>query len=302
MSVSSCIAVILNYCRAKDTIECLASINQSTVVPDEIIVVDNNSPDNSREIISKAYPQVTLINSGDNLGYTGGMNVVIKCALKKKTTYLLVMNSDTILERCSIALLIDALQKSPQSAVATGTIYHRNTPSRIWYAGGSINYWRASAFVRNKMPVRRTSQFVSFISGCAFIVRSSIIEKIGMFDERFFMYAEDTEFSARIQSNGYKLLYVPNAHIYHRVGREDVHAMPLYYNVRNRYLFLKLCSLGLDRFLGYTYLSIVLILKILWWLFRDPCLAIAAIQGVEDYFRNNFYSGRGIALQTKNNP
>ncbi|MDI6802580.1 MAG: glycosyltransferase family 2 protein [Bacteroidota bacterium] len=295
------IAIILNYMRANDTIDCIDSLKKSSYSTLHLIVVDNASTDDSVERIRAAYPDIEILRSKINLGYAGGMNLGIRHAFKFSPEYLLIINSDTIADSHYVSKLVDALLQKPKAAAASGTIYYYPDTSKIWYAGGKIKYWRASGFTnRSFLDVNNTSsqdiQDVTFISGCAFLIRVSAIQTIGLFDERFFMYLEDTEMCSRFVNNNFDLLYVRNAILFHKVNHEGELPFPLYFSVRNRLLFLKLSASGFSKTFGFIYLFCVLGLKIVLWSFTKPYLVIAARLGIADYFTGRFYKGRGYQL------
>ena len=295
-------AVLLNYKRPYDTIECVKALRKSTYSNLHMIVVDNASPDDSVYQISKALPGVEIIQADKNRGYAGGMNTGIRRAFQLSPQYILLANSDTIAAEYFLEMLVEALEKEPVAAAASGTIYYYPGRNKIWYAGGTIRYWRASAFSHHhlvgdgKVNVE-TVQYVSFVSGCAFLVRSAVLIQVGLFDERFFMYLEDTELCSRLIRSNFRLLYVPNAVLFHKVYDERLQPLSVYYSIRNRLLFLKLSGQGLSRFIGFIYLSSVLALKMLLWLLLKPPLFIACRWAIQDFVTGKFYEGSGSVLR-----
>lgn len=295
------IAIILNYMRSNDTIDCIDSLKKSLYSPLQLIAVDNASTDDSAERIRATHPDIEILQSKINLGYAGGMNLGIRHAFKFSPEYLLIINSDTIADSHYVSNLVDALLQKPKAAIASGTIYYYPDTSKIWYAGGKIKYWRASGFTNRSFPhVNNTGsqdiQDVTFISGCAFLIRVSAIHAIGLFDERFFMYLEDTEMCHRIISNGYKLCYIPNAIIFHKDEAKNIKPHQLYFSIRNRLLFLKIISSNTIRILGYLYIFSSFTLKLICWRFNNPTLFNAAKIGIKDFFKKNFHEGHGLQL------
>ena len=264
------VAVILNYKRPDDTVECVDALRRSTFEATKIIVVNNDLSDKSTDALLKKYPDLELIHTGKNYGYAGGMNIGLKRALQLRSKYLFVANSDTVVEKDVISLLVAAMENHPNTAAASGTICYYDDPKKIWCAEGEINYWRATASYRTALPAEHRLREggilpVTFISGCAFLVRSSALESVGLFDERFFMYLEDTELCSRFVRNGYDLLYLPAAIIRHKVNDGGIAPLPLYFSVRNRYLFLAVAASWFPRIVGFTYLSIVTAAKFIFW-------------------------------------
>ena len=138
--------------------------------------------------------------------------------------------------RAFLAPLVEAMEADPGAAIAGGTIYAHHDRTRVWYAGGRLVPWRGLAVHLHQGEVRPVSALgeprpVSFVTGCMALHRVSLLPQIGEQDERFFLYLDDIELSARVVHRGYRLLYVPRSVIYHRVlgGRES--RLKLYYSV-----------------------------------------------------------------------
>ena len=293
--------IILNYMRAQDTIDCVRTLKDSTYPSLRLIVVDNASPDSSAELIHQAIPDIEILHSKKNTGYAGGMNLGITYALQFAPKYLLVLNSDTLVDREYTYHLVSSLEANIDAACAAGTIYHYPDKGKIWYAGGKLIKIRGSGFSTRKAPdkdVLKLSRVenVTFISGCAFLIRAEAIKKAGAFDERFFMYLEDTELCARLLHAGFRLLYVPCAKIFHKVDEDEITPFRLYYSVRNRFLFVRTSIYGLQKLYAYIYIFVVFFMKMLVWNFIKPELFCAAKFGIEDHFKNIYYEGRGVML------
>jgi GT2 family glycosyltransferase len=297
------VAIILNYKRSSDTIECVDALQRTLYPALKIIVVDNASPDGSIREIQSAFPALEIVNSGRNGGYAGGMNFGIKLALELKPEYLFLANSDTVVERDVIATLVAVMAKNPKAAAVTGTIRYHDAPERIWCADGDINFWRASTFYRTELPARRRIRNggvvpVTFISGCAFLVRASALHEAGIFDERFFMYLEDSELCSRFIRKGFELLYVPSVTILHKANGDKIMPLLLYYSVRNRFLFLKVAAPPIARSVGRVYLGLVLTIKMIVWLMVRRDLAKSAFVAIMDYMKGLFGQGHGLVLNT----
>lgn len=291
-------AVVLNYCAAGQTIDCVRALRRSKRPFDAVIVVDNASPDGSAERIAQALPDVILHRSERNTGYAGGMNQGFRRALEGGWPYVLILNGDTIVEPDAPGLLADALEQDPGAAVAAGTITYADAPGRIWYAGGDIVVWRGTAVSRTRMPddAGRTLP-VTFCSGCACMFRAAAIAETGGFDERFFMYCEDVELGARLLRRDARLLYVPSALCRHHVSHEGDNPFVIYFGVRNRLLFLRLGSRGVRRLAGSAYVLAVSLGKYLFWSMTRPARARAVRMGLADYLRGRFHAGRAFELR-----
>lgn len=291
--------VILNYNRPLDTLECIKSLQQIDYPSFHILLIDNCSTDNSLEEFKKKLSGVEIYNTQENLGYTGGVNFGLKIAEKFKSEYILLLNNDTIVEKDFLTILVSAVDSDISAAAACGTILCEHKRNEIWYAGGKMIRWRGLAIHNGKKKLldRRSDKkpvYTSFITGCSILLRAKYLEEIGYEDDRFFMYLDDIELSSRIQDKGYKLLYVPNSIIYHKVLNESESAFKLYYSVRNRMLLISLISNGFNKIIASTYFLIVISFKLIIWKVSKPSFFKAAIFGLEDYFKKIFFKGRGF--------
>lgn len=304
MTESSVAVVILNYNRERDLIECVTSLKESTHRDLSLLVVDNGSYDESVLRMRETFPDVEVIETGTNLGYARGMNQGIQHALRKSPRYLLIMNSDTIVHSEYVSKLAKALDDCPEAAAASGTIYYHPPKEKVWYGGGDIIFWRGSGFSRHAPPVDGVPtsaeiQKVTFVSGCAFLVRADVLRRVGLFDEQFFMYLEDTDLSARMVAQSLELLYVPGATIFHKVSPGQLSASHIYFSIRNRLLFLKLRAPRIQKLIGFSYLSFVYGAKIALWGITAPSFSRAALFGVIDFLRGRLHEGRGLDLTTQ---
>ncbi|MFH2004858.1 MAG: glycosyltransferase family 2 protein, partial [Bacteroidota bacterium] len=235
--------VILNYQSPSDTLECIESLKHCIYPNKDILVVDNGSGGETVNILRRNSVAFQMIETGKNLGYTGGVNVGLKYFLEKHVDYILILNNDTIVEPDFMDHLVAAAELDSDVAGCCGTILCDHNRDEIWYAGGKLIPWRGLAvhtdkhkkFIRQNYtkPIQ-----VSFITGCMILLKTKYLEKIGLEDERLFMYLDDIELSARISNSGYKMYYVPGAIIYHKVLGERENPLKLYYSVRNRFLLI----------------------------------------------------------------
>jgi GT2 family glycosyltransferase len=293
------IVAMLNYNRASDTIECVRSLRECTYQPLEIVIVDNGSTDNSLNILQTEFVDITVISTGSNLGYTGGINFSLEIVRRKNPTYVLVINNDTIVQPSFLNFLVEAMERNTTAAAAGGTIYCFHDKTKVWYGGGRLVRWRGLAVhdkrgshvsVAESADVKR----VSFISGCLILFRVSSLEMIGKEDERFFMYLDDIELSSRILSKGFDLLYVPKSIVYHKVLGETESPFKLYYSVRNRLLLISLMNSGVSELIARLYFLTAIAVKLVVWKFHKPLFYKAALLGLKDYFRGDFYRGKGF--------
>jgi len=214
--------VILNWNGKAVSSECLDSLKKTKYPNLEIYLVDNASTDGSQKHFKTNYPWVILIENGENLGFTGGNNKGIREALKRGANYILLLNNDTIVAPDFLNELVKAGQKRGDVGILCPKIYYYDYPDMLWYAGGNISLFRGipKHFGFQKKDNRKYDQEyeVNFITGCAFLIKREVIEKIGLLDENLFIYSEDSDWSLRALKAGYKGLYVPSSKIWHKEG------------------------------------------------------------------------------------
>jgi len=217
-TVFSVHVILLNWNRCDDTLECLASLRSSTYHPLHLLVVDQHSNDSSPSRIRATYPEVEVVELGQNVGFAAGMNAGICHALEKRATHLLLLNNDTIVHPEMVAELMAQLK--PGVGMVGPAIFYYDRPVEVWSTGGDIhplllemsgNHGRDRA-----LPSQPEAQ--GFLSGCALLMPRATVERVGLWDERFFMYYEDLDYCLRIKESGLTLVLAPAAHLWHKVS------------------------------------------------------------------------------------
>lgn len=252
--------VIVNYNGEKNTIECLNSINK--LVMDNfkllIIIVDNGSF-NEFKIPHSEFKlgELIIIRNQENLGFAGGNNIGIKYALNQTADFILLLNNDVIFDKNLIKELLQTVQSKenigvvvPKIYFAKGFEFHKNRYKReetgkiIWYAGGKMDFKNIIGYHRgvdevDKGQYNKTEE-TDFATGCCMLVKKEIFKQVGLFDEKYFLYYEDSDFSERVKKLGFKIIYCPKAMLWHKnAGSAGGSGSSLqdYYITRNRLLF-----------------------------------------------------------------
>lgn len=240
MTTPKVFVVILNY-KVADLVERLIKILQSSSYKNlQVVVVDNNSNDQLGEIIQK-YKDIHFIQNDDNLGYAGGNNVGIKFSLEKGADLVLILNPDITLRTDTISNLVRELV-AKNADVAGPKIYFKGS-SKIWFAGGILDKKNALGVHRGVDEEDRgqynKAEEVDFITGAAILIKREVFEKIGYFDENYFLYLEDLDFCLRAKKSGFRVLYAPVALAFHENAKSTGLGSSLqdYYISRNRMLF-----------------------------------------------------------------
>lgn len=204
------------------TLKCLASASELDYPNVSLTVVDNGSDEDVLGPIGEAYPTATLIRLDKNLGFAAGFNHGIKAALENNPDYLLVINNDVFFAPDTLAKLVDRAEKAERPGQISPKIYYLEAPKRIWHAGGKVS----SALLEvthAAVDVDDAGQFdkwdeLDFIPLCVALIPAKAFEEVGLFDEGFFLFYEDMDFSLRLKQAGYSLHLVPDAHVWHAVS------------------------------------------------------------------------------------
>lgn len=236
--------IVLNWNGKLDTLACLATLAAVTYDSLRVLIVDNGSGDGSEEIIRATYPQFTFLQSGTNRGYAGGNNFGIEyCLQHHDSEFVLLLNNDTVVDPSFMDRLVDAADHMPHGGIFGPKIYCHEPRDQLWFAGGDWNATSAE-FVHRGEGERDVGQHdqiaeVEFITGCALLIRTSLLHKLRGFDERYFLIYEDCDLCFRARELGASCIYVPTARIWHRIsaslGRGS--ALSAYFWTRNRLLF-----------------------------------------------------------------
>jgi GT2 family glycosyltransferase len=222
-------AVIVHYRTPEETVESAGAV--STVVPDaELVVVDNASRDRVGEALGRRVPAAQVIAETENRGYGAACN---RGARETNRDFLLFLNSDAVVQPGAVEALVAALDSDPRAAVAgprlenpDGTlqrsILRLPTVWRILCESSGLAFLSGG-----RGPLRGHSATkedharaheVECVKGAALLVRHSAFEDVGGFDERFFLYAEESDLCARLRRRGWKILFEPAARVLHRGG------------------------------------------------------------------------------------
>lgn len=254
--------VLVNYNGYRDTIACIESLqNIETKMHYEVIVVDNGSTNRDEEAISYIKEHAVYLDTGFNSGFSGGNNVGINYALEHGAEFVLLLNNDTVVTANFLDKLMEGVEQYSKLGALIGKIYYFDEPNVLWYAGGSVDYLKGKVsqhgMGKDDVGQYDASKEVGFVTGCMMLIPASVIRKIGVLDERFFLYAEDLEYSLRISKYGYKMYYNPNSVIYHKVGassgREEVSDNTQYYMVRNVFKAFFMYESLSQRIMNFTY-------------------------------------------------
>jgi len=251
--------VILSYKENEDTLELLNSlrrINKDGFALNTLIV--DNFPQDPIRLDVKDYEDLSLeiIYNNRNLGFAAGNNVGISHALQKGADFVIILNNDTLVDKNFASELVKIAEKDekigivvPKIFFAKGFEFHKDRYKEedlgkvLWYAGGQIDWKNIIGNHRGLDEVDR-GQFdedveTQMATGCCFLVKKEIFEKVGLYDKRYFLYFEDADFSERAKRAGFKIFYNPKSIVWHKNAQSAGVGSDLqtYFQTRNRLLF-----------------------------------------------------------------
>jgi hypothetical protein len=300
--MSNIFVSIINFNGAKNTLDCLNSLNK--VLKQDfglnIVIVDNGSSE-KLTIDEDSYKNFSLklIKSDKNLGFSGGQNLGIKYSLENGADFVVILNNDVTLDKDIFVELLKTFKEkkdcgavSPKIYFAKGSEFHKvrykeeDLGKVIWYAGGQMDWQNIIGSHKGVDEVDKgqfeTEEETDFVSGCCMFVKKEVFEKVGFFDERYFLYYEDNDFSQRVKKSGYKIYYQPKAILWHLNAGSSGSGSILhdYYITRNRLLF------------GFKYAR----QKVKLALFKESIKILLSGRnwqkiGIKDYYLQNFGIG-----------
>jgi GT2 family glycosyltransferase len=252
--------IVLNWNGLADTRECLGSLRNVDYPANRVIVVDNGSESDEAGVLEKEFGGfIEVIRNASNLGFAGGMNVGIRRALEAGAEYVLLLNNDVIVDPAFLKELVNGAKTCDHLAAACPTTYFFDDRDRIYSTGGVVNLWTGTArqvgrgklFPRDPETSRRGKWVIievptamiaprDYADGVCMLMAREAIEKVGLLDEAYFMYWEETDWCIRARRLGLKSYYVSAAKVWHKAERsltstDDFH----YHYQRNALLFVR---------------------------------------------------------------
>jgi hypothetical protein len=240
-------AVVVRYALDSPLAQCIAALVASTVLPDEICVVDNRPSDGLVDKVREAFPEILVRRKTRNVGFAAGCNEGIR---KTKSDLILIVNDDTTVHPDCIRHLVSAFEQQPRLAACQPKILSAENPSYFEYAGSSGGFLDMFGvpFLRGRMietVERDEGQYddereVLWASGAAMMIRRSALQVVGLFDEAFFAHQEEIDLCWRMHTMGYSMRVIPRSAAYHIGGGTLPYSSPLktFFNYRNNWRLL----------------------------------------------------------------
>lgn len=251
--------VVVTYNSVEHISKCLDSLRSQTHGPVEVIVYDNASTDGTQHLIRDCYPEVKFIEGEANIGFAAANNHASGLA---SGDFLAFLNPDTVVEPDWLWPLIETLESDQTVGAVTPTLVFVEAPDTVNTCGNEMHLSGVTYCRGFGMPASGGPPIeVGAVSGAAFALRREVFERIGGFEESFFLYYEDTDLSLRLRCAGFRCLAVPESKVRHAYKATFGHDK-IYFLERNRYLYL--LSLMSWRTLTVMFPSLLLMELVAW--------------------------------------
>jgi GT2 family glycosyltransferase len=248
-------ALILHWRSLERTRACLQSLRSVTFDNLKVLLIDNGSEGKDTSALSKEFPEVSIVRLEENHGFAGGCNVGINCCLNNGAQFIWLLNNDAVVAPNCLDLLVETAAQNERIAACGAAM--SSVPSHLIEDGigtagrGIIDFRRAKTFLKPDLPTSPVE--CDWLCGASLLLRVEALKQAGNFDERYFLYFEDTELCARLRKHGWKCVLVPEAKIEHAGGSStagNLEYWRAYYYTRNRLLFFLTYCPPLLRFLA----------------------------------------------------
>lgn len=257
-----------------------------------LYLVDNSESEATDTMIARClekYPVTAYrhIKTGGNTGVAAGNNTGIRRSLEDGCTHVLLLNNDIEFEQAELFSRLCTLAEEKGEAIIVPKIYYYGE-KKLWMAGGYMDEWRALGvhygYNKEDSPAYNQPGYVTYSPTCFMLVKNEVFVKVGMMDEQYFAYYDDTDFVLRATRKGYRLFYDPSLLVLHKVSSSAGTNSPfyVYYSNRNKIYFIRKNFRGIRRYfaLGYTLLS-----RVAFWLGFDKERKQKLVQGLREGFR-----------------
>ena len=217
--------VVLNWNGLEDTralLKCLRACRAPEGWSSAVLVVDNGSSDGSVTALEQEFPEVSVLALPENRRFAGGNNAGLKDALDRGADAVMLLNNDTEADPALCERLLLALEQDPDAGAAAPLIYFAPPSQLIWYAGGrcvpEFGFTAHRGLRTRDDGHYREVERTGYLTGCCLLATRSAWERVGLLDERYFIYGEDADWCLRARAAGFELLFVPTARLWHKVS------------------------------------------------------------------------------------
>ncbi len=270
--------IIINWKKYDLTLNCIDSVLKSSYKNFKIILIDNESQNSFPDEINKS-EKIKIIKNENNEGFSKANNQGIKYSIKNGFDYVLLLNNDTLIKNDLIYYLIQQSSTLNQKIIQPLILNYDGT--KIWNAGGKINniFGTFETLKKGKSFKNFNSDknLTEWFTGCCVLIKTEIFNHVGYFDERFFAYYEDVDFSIRLKKMGYSIALMADSYIQHyesasskSINKSEGNLSPYvhYLNIRNHILLLKKHSKSFNLIGVLLYQLIKILSYLIYFLIR----------------------------------
>jgi GT2 family glycosyltransferase len=237
--------VILNWNGIDDTRACLESLRKARYANNRVLIVDNASENDEAAQLEKEFAGfIEMIRNAGNLGFAGGANVGMRRALEAGSDYVLLLNNDVTVEAGFLDAMVEAATKYKRLAALSPRAYFMEQPGVIYSTGGSVNLWTGVARQigrgeKDEGQFERAARR-DYADGLCMLIPVLALNAVGLLDEEYFAYWEETDWCIRARDKGLRCYYVPEAKVWHKAERSQEASDEFnYYYRRNALMFVR---------------------------------------------------------------
>ena len=249
----------------RQTLDSFRKVNYPNLI---VVVSDNASHDGSQQMIREEFPEVHLLAHAEEQGYARAASLGM-AFLVDKTRYIFSTTNDVIVDPEIINVLVDHAEKDPQAGVLGTKIFFHDRPDVLWHAGGRIHPLHGHSYhlgwQRKDGPRYSRVRECDFLTGCGMMLRCEALNKVGFFKEDLIFYSEDADLCYRMREAGYRVIFIPEARMWHKVDATLARNRPvqLRYSTRNSLFLIQQHRIGCYPLSLLVYLFGVAPLKML---------------------------------------
>lgn len=259
--------VILHFGALTVTQQCVESLRIKEKHPFSLIIVNNTTEPLSKKNFPNS-KNCTIINNERNLGFAAGVNKGIRFGLYQKADAIMLLNNDTKIEKPLLQILSDSLQKNKSLGIVAPALAFRKKGKLFYDIGGKVNpSFGKTSHTEVVEPPHVKTRNVEYVSGCCMLIKKEVFQKVGLFDDQFFLYYEDVDFCLRAQKKGFSIAVVPTVSIYHELSKSagKLSSLAIHHQLRSAVLFGKKYYKGFPnrlRNMAFILLQILLFFKV----------------------------------------
>jgi len=261
--------IIINWKKYELTLNCIDTVLESSYKNFKIILIDNESQKDFPDEINNS-DKIHIIKNKNNEGFALSNNQGIKYSIKNGFDFVLLLNNDTLIKNDLIDSLVQQSSTLNQKIIQPLILNYDG--SKIWNAGGKINnFFGTFETLKKGKNFKSNRNLTEWFTGCCVLIKSEVFSEIGYFDERFFAYYEDVDFSIRLKKMGYSIALMTDSYLQHyesasskSINKSEGNLSPYvhYLNIRNHILLLKKHSKSFNT-IGVLFYQLIKILSYL---------------------------------------